>query len=468
MDGTLSVEPFDPPGICALCHRTLSSENDPIDLEAISICGDCKFLFLEDSNGTPSQDIQQRIPRVRRTRYTNSSESIENMFSNQFSTMINLARRSQPAVSELDNQLVDSVQRTSSRTTPSGSRRWRRVLSDTESDGFDSVYGESDAVSYGAYGGDSDASVDVHSFLGDSDTDIDPMHAGLNQWSSDDEEDDEWEEVENGENTLGSLIARVQLRRSLESNGQNPAINWQTEMYSSEIEGGVRVRISEGRRVHIPNPFGTMEDQERPPFVGNSGDYLDARSFEELVERLAEADSSRRGAPPAAVSVVNNLDRVVVNDGDHNGSACAICKDLLSVGTVVNRLPCLHLYHPSCIKPWLSARNSCPLCRFELPTDDMEYENRKQNGSRVVQEMEQQQEEERAIFEEYEAPEVVNDGGRRGGTGGGRWLFVAAPVVTLVGVALALWLGNRGAIRISGSCTSGQRGHRSRRWWSLF
>lgn len=460
MDGTLSVEPFDPPGICELCHRTLSSDSDPFDLESFIICGDCKFLFLEDS-GTPSQDIQQRIPRVRRTRYTNSSESIENMFSTQFSTMINLARRSQPAVSELDNQSVDSVQRTSSRTTPSGSRRWRRVLSDTESDGFDSVYGESDAISYGAYGGDSDASVDVHSYIGDSDTDIDPMHAGLilNQWSSDDE-DDEWEEVEPGENTLGSLIARVQLQRSLESNGQNPAINWETE-----IEGGVRVRISEGRHVHIPNPFGHIEDQERSPFVGHSGDYLDARSFEELVERLAEADNSRRGAPPAAVSVLNNLERVVVNDADHNGSACAICKDLLSVGTVVNRLPCLHLYHPSCIKPWLSARNSCPLCRYELPTDDMEYENRKQSGSRV-QETEQQEEED-AVFEEDEAPEVVNDGGGRG-TGGGRWLFVAAPVVTLVGVALALWLGNRGAIRSSGSCSSGQRGHRSRRWWSLF
>ncbi|KAJ0691595.1 putative transcription factor C2H2 family [Helianthus annuus] len=426
--------------ICALCRRTLSSENENNDFDSIAICGDCKFLFLED-NGTPSRHIQHRAPRTRQTRYHNSSESIEDMFSQQFSTMINLARQNPAPVSD-----------TSSRTTPSGSRRWRRVVSDTESDGFDSANGDSDVISYGAYVDDSDVSVDAHSPLGgDSDTDIDPMHAGLNQWSS----DDEWEAVEDGENgeTLGSLITRVHLQRSMVYDGLSP-----------EIEGAIRVRISESRLY----PFGyTDNDQETSRYVGNSGDYLDSRSFEELLERLADADTSRRGAPPAAPSVVNNLDFVTVNASDHNGLTCAICKDSLTVGTVVNRLPCLHLYHPLCIKPWLSARNTCPLCRFELPTDDVDYENRKEIDSRGPTVQETQQELEvnninNTSFEEDGGQEMLNNGAG-GETRGRRWLFVAAPVVSLVGIGLALWLGNPGAIRSSGS-----RGDRSRRGWGLF
>ncbi|KAK1437184.1 hypothetical protein QVD17_02971 [Tagetes erecta] len=392
---------------CALCRRTLSSENDNVHLDSIAICGDCKFLLLED-NSTPSQHIQNITHRTRQTRY----ESIEDMFSHQFSTMINLARQNSNLVSE------------------SGSRRWRRVVSDSESNGFDSVIGNTEAVIYGAHGGDSDASVDIHSSLGgDSDIDIDPMHTGLNQWSS----DDEWEEVEDGvsdDNPLGSLISRVHLQRSMVYNRQ-----------SSEI------------RLY---PFNFVDNvQETLRYVGNPGDYLDSRSFEELLERLAEADNSRRGAPPAAQSVVNNLDRVTVNASDHSGLACAICKDALKVGTVVNRLPCLHLYHPLCIKPWLSARNTCPLCRFELPTDDLDYENMKESGSRGLGVQETHR-----SFEEDSGQEILNNGG--GGTGGRWWLFVAAPVMSLAGIGLALWLGNPGAIRSYGS-----RGDRSKRGWDL-
>ncbi|KAI3805845.1 hypothetical protein L1987_21732 [Smallanthus sonchifolius] len=424
--------------ICTLCHRTLSSENDNIDLDSITICGDCKFLLLEE-NSTQSQHIARTNYRSRRTRYNNSSSgSIDDMFSHQFSTMINLARQNRTPVSD-----------TSARTTPSRSGRWGRVVSDTESDGFDSVSGDDDVVSYGGYDDDdgSDVSVDVHSFLGgDSDTDIDPMRAGLNRWSS----DDEWEEVEDGEdgeNTLGSLIARVHLERSM-------AYDYQ----SSETEGGIRVRISETRL----GPFGNMDnDQETSRYVGNSGDYLDVRSFEELLERLAEADNSRRGAPPAARSFVDNLDRVrvVVNDSDHDGLVCAICKDSLTVGTVVNQLPCSHVYHPSCIKPWLSSRNTCPLCRFEFPTDDVDYENRKEsNRGPGVEEIQEELEDNNTSFEEDGGQEILNNEGG-GGTRGRRWLFVAS----LVGIGLALWLGNPGGIKSSGS-----RGDRSRRWWGLF
>ncbi|KAK4387448.1 E3 ubiquitin-protein ligase CIP8 [Sesamum angolense] len=109
-------------------------------------------------------------------------------------------------------------------------------------------------------------------------------------------------------------------------------------------------------------------------YVGNPGDYVDAAGYEALLQNLAESDSGgRRGAPPAAKAAVEGLESVVIGK-EENTIVCAICKDLVNVGEVAKNLPCGHGYHGECIVPWLGSRNSCPVCRFELPTDDPEYE----------------------------------------------------------------------------------------------
>ncbi|KAI3460410.1 hypothetical protein Pfo_017073 [Paulownia fortunei] len=117
-------------------------------------------------------------------------------------------------------------------------------------------------------------------------------------------------------------------------------------------------------------------------YVGNPGDYVDAAEYEALLQNLAESDSgARRGAPPAAKAAVEGLESVMIGK-EENAMVCAICKDLVNVGEVAKNLPCGHGYHGECIVPWLGARNSCPVCRFELPTDDPEYEEERKK--RVV------------------------------------------------------------------------------------
>lgn len=94
----------------------------------------------------------------------------------------------------------------------------------------------------------------------------------------------------------------------------------------------------------------------------------------------AQTESALKGSPPAAKSVVENLVSVVLTKDyvKENNVVCAVCKDEIGVEERATRLPCNHHYHGECIVPWLNMRNTCPVCRFELPTDDADYEQRKE------------------------------------------------------------------------------------------
>ncbi|CAI5475019.1 unnamed protein product [Closterium sp. Yama58-4] len=112
---------------------------------------------------------------------------------------------------------------------------------------------------------------------------------------------------------------------------------------------------------------------------GNRGDYLDGPGLDAFLDQLVAADAQQRGNPPAALSAVDALPAVAVRleDVESGASCCAVCKEVAEVGEEVVRLPCRHLYHGGCIRQWFAVRNSCPICRFELPTDDEEYEERR-------------------------------------------------------------------------------------------
>ncbi|PSR89638.1 E3 ubiquitin-protein like [Actinidia chinensis var. chinensis] len=62
------------------------------------------------------------------------------------------------------------------------------------------------------------------------------------------------------------------------------------------------------------------------------------------------------------------LEKVVVRDGLGSVDGCAICLDEFHVGSEVIRMPCSHVYHDDCIVSWLKTSNSCPLCRYEMPS----------------------------------------------------------------------------------------------------
>ncbi|XVF08875.1 hypothetical protein REPUB_Repub07fG0041900 [Reevesia pubescens] len=120
-------------------------------------------------------------------------------------------------------------------------------------------------------------------------------------------------------------------------------------------------------------------DGSAEPFFADHDDYIYTAEYELLFGQFAENDNSFIGRPPASKSVVENLPSVVVTQEDvvNNNTLCAVCKDEINLGEKMKQLPCAHRYHEDCIIPWLGIRNTCPVCRYELPTDDADYESRR-------------------------------------------------------------------------------------------
>ncbi|KAL3633446.1 D-lactate dehydrogenase [Castilleja foliolosa] len=104
--------------------------------------------------------------------------------------------------------------------------------------------------------------------------------------------------------------------------------------------------------------------------------------LDDIVPEFLEMDSGVPRVPPASKEVVAKLPVNIVTEQVLSklgkDAVCSICQENLIVDDKMQELPCKHMFHPPCLKPWLDEHNSCPICRHELKTDDHAYESRKE------------------------------------------------------------------------------------------
>ncbi|CAN1219457.1 E3 ubiquitin-protein ligase CIP8 [Linum perenne] len=222
--------------------------------------------------------------------------------------------------------------------------------------------------------------IHLHRDVAQSENDF--LRIDLDGWGNDDyeeqeeqeEEEEEEEEVEGEEDDVDEEEDRRRRREILRlrvrdfatrtRTGRNRILDW-AEILMGLEDNSIEFRLESDR------------------YVGNPEDYVDAAGYEALLQNLADSEGGRKGAPPASKSAVSALPTVEVTSKEE-ASVCAVCKDMIDIGEMETKLPCGHGYHGECIVPWLGSRNSCPVCRFELPTDDAEYEEEKRRKRKGV------------------------------------------------------------------------------------
>ena len=110
-------------------------------------------------------------------------------------------------------------------------------------------------------------------------------------------------------------------------------------------------------------------------------------AFENFLNILMQNDPNRYGSPPASSSEVQQLKKEKIDEANldkYKCIECSVCKEKYEIDNSTITMPCTHVFHTDCLMPWLDLHNSCPVCRYELKTDDPEYENRKKELRRTL------------------------------------------------------------------------------------
>ncbi|KAF8102423.1 hypothetical protein N665_0198s0127 [Sinapis alba] len=191
-------------------------------------------------------------------------------------------------------------------------------------------------------------------------------------------------EVRSIDNTRRSVIRR---RRSGRRPSFNPVIVLQGgagERDDSEEGDGARDR----RAFEFYYDDGSGSGLR--PLPDSVSEILMGSGFERLLEQLSQIEASgagigRSGNPPASKSAIESLPRVEISDCHVSAEAnCAVCTEVFEAETEAREMPCKHIFHDDCITPWLSIRNSCPVCRFELPSEPNRRSSNNEEGDNAV------------------------------------------------------------------------------------
>jgi len=135
------------------------------------------------------------------------------------------------------------------------------------------------------------------------------------------------------------------------------------------------------------NPF--MENVARNFLAAFSDGFGGAFDFQ--TRGVPPGGREAKAPPPTSMSVLAALPDVTITGDDlqeENNRCCCVCLEDQEMGGIATKLPCGHIFHRECLEDWLKRTCTCPICRFELKTDNEAYERSrrervKEGGARM-------------------------------------------------------------------------------------
>lgn len=99
------------------------------------------------------------------------------------------------------------------------------------------------------------------------------------------------------------------------------------------------------------------------PFMFHMFHMLDVTAaFQRVLQQSTQGQQGQQGIDPTLLPS-HTLTRVTEGMADNN---CAICYERLKLGEMARRLRCGHIFHKTCLDPWLERSATCPECRAEV------------------------------------------------------------------------------------------------------
>jgi hypothetical protein len=116
-----------------------------------------------------------------------------------------------------------------------------------------------------------------------------------------------------------------------------------------------------GRQNAIPT-FAEMQHRSRTPAA-----VIDLTSdLDSAPIPLPRPDND---AADCMMALLDGMKKKVVRISEIGDDAdiCAVCADHFDIGQETRTLPCDHMFHTTCLTPWLAQnKDTCPMCRREM------------------------------------------------------------------------------------------------------